>query len=111
MHELVGVMIATLLAQVADNPASFRASVPILAVRVSDDDGSRPAEISPSQLKRWVDRGNQIYAATGIHFLYKTSDGMVERKSTLLNNPTGAGDRDWLQFKRAGKSAGGRKSR
>jgi hypothetical protein len=102
MQELVGLVIATLLAQVADKPAPFRANVPILAVRVSDDDGRRPAEISPTQLKRWVDRGNQIYAATGIHFLYKTSDGIVERKSTLLNNATGTGDRDWLQFKRAG---------
>jgi len=102
MHELLGVVIATLLTQVADNSAPFKANVPILAVRVSDDDGRRPAEISPTQLKRWVDRGNQIYATTGIHFLYKTSDGIRERKSTLLNNPTGTGDRDWLQFKQAG---------
>ena len=81
---------------------SFRVDVPVVAVRVSDDDGGRPAAISPAQVKRWVDYGNRVYASAGIHFLYKTSDGMVERKSTLLNNPTGTGDRDWLQFKRAG---------
>ncbi len=102
MHALVSVVIAVLLAEPADDRASFRANVPVLAVRVSDDDGGRPAAISPAQVKRWVDRGNQVYGSTGIHFLYKTSDGMVERKSTLLNNPTGTGDRDWLQFKRAG---------
>jgi hypothetical protein len=102
MQQLVGVVIATLLAQGADNSASFRANVPVVAVRVSDDEGGRPAAVSPNQVKRWVDRGNQIYASTGIHFVYKTSDGMVDRKSTLLNNPTGTGDRDWLQFKRAG---------
>jgi len=62
----------------------------------------RPAAISPAQVKRSVDRGNQVYASTGIHFVYKTSDGMLERKSTLLNNPPAIGDRDWLQFKRAG---------
>jgi hypothetical protein len=91
----LGVVIASLLAQTADNRASFRATVPVLAVRVSDDDGGRPAAISPAQVKRWVDRGNQVYASTGIHFVYKTSDGMVEPQSTLLNNPTGTGDRDW----------------
>src|SRR5580704_9607564 len=102
MHALVGLLIAVLSADTADDRAPFRTTVPILAVRVSDDDGGRPAAISPAQVKRWVDRGNQVYASTGIHFLYKTSDGMVERKSTLLNNPTGTVDRDWLQFKRAG---------
>jgi hypothetical protein len=102
MHALVGLVIAVLLAETADDHTLFRATVPIQAVRVSDDDGGRPAAISAAQIKRWVDRGNQVYASTGIHFLYKTSDGVVERKSTLLNNPTGTGDRDWLQFKRAG---------
>ena len=79
MQALVGVVIATLLAQAADNRDSFRATVPILAVRVSDDDGGRPAAIFPAQVKRWVDRGNQVYGSTGIHFLYKTSDGMIDR--------------------------------
>ena len=102
MQASVGLTIAVLLVQAADNRQSFRANVPVVAVRVSDDDGGRPAAIFPTQIKRWVDHGNQVYASAGIHFVYKTSDGMIERKSTLLNNPTGTGDRDWLQFKRAG---------
>jgi Metallo-peptidase family M12B Reprolysin-like len=99
---LVSVVLATHSVEGADDRASFRANVPLLAVRVSDDDGGRPAAISPGQIKRWVDYANQVYGSTGIHFRYTTSDGMIERKSTLLNNPTGTGDRNWLQFKRAG---------
>jgi hypothetical protein len=101
MWALVGLAVTALLVPKGEEHPPFRANVQVLAVRVSDDDGGRPAAISPAQLKRWVDYGNQVYASTGIHFRYKTSDGIVERRSTLLNNVTGTVDRDWLQFKRA----------
>ena len=74
--------------------------IPIQAVRISDDDGGRPAAISPRQVKRWVDNANAVYAHSGIRFRYEVSDGLVERKSTLLNNITGTGDGEWLQSKR-----------
>jgi len=102
MTVLVGVAITTLLAQAAPKGASNRIDVPIVAVRISDDDGRRQTAINPHQIKQWVDHGNVVYASTGIRFLYKTSDGMVERRSTLLNSPTGTGDRDWLEFRRSG---------
>jgi len=100
MTVLVGVVITMVLAQTAPKGASNRATIPIQAVRISDDDGGRPAAISPRQVKRWVDNANAVYARSGIRFRYEVSDGLVERKSTLLNNVTGTGDGDWLQSKR-----------
>jgi hypothetical protein len=102
MTLLAGVIVTTLLAQMAPTGASSRMDIPIVALRISDDDGKRQVTINPAQIKRWVDHGNYIYASTGIRFLYKTSDGIVERSSTLLNSPKGTGDRTWLEFRRAG---------
>ncbi len=102
MTALVGVVIATILAQTAPKGASNHATIPIQAVRICDDDGGRPAAISPRQVKRWVDYANAVYARSDIHFRYEVSDGLAARKSTLLNNIDGTGDRDWLQSKALG---------
>ncbi len=57
MQALSGMVIATLLIQRADDRAPYRPNIPIVAVRVSDDDGRRPATISAAQVKRWVAYG------------------------------------------------------
>jgi hypothetical protein len=100
MKILLSVVI-TCLAQTAPKGTPFRADIPIVAVRISDDDGGRRAAIVPAQLKRWLDYANFVYASAGIHYHYQTSDGMVDRKSTLLNNVVRTSDRDWLESKRA----------
>jgi hypothetical protein len=102
MTLLTGVVVATVLAQAAPKGAPNRMEVPIQAVRISDDDGGRAAAISAHQVKRWVDYANAVYAHSGVHFRYEVSDGVVDRRSTLLNNIDGTGDRDWLESKRAG---------
>jgi uncharacterized protein with LGFP repeats len=42
-------------------------SIPIVAYRVSDDDGSRPCTIMASEVQQWVDEANRVYAAAGVH--------------------------------------------
>ncbi len=102
MTVLVGVVIASILAQTAPKAVSNRVDIPIQGVSISDDDGGRPAAITPAQLKRWVDLANLIYTPAGIHFLYETSNGIGDRKSTRLNNFTGNSDPDWRQSRRLG---------
>ena len=104
MPILLGVFI-TSLSLAAQSPAQetlHRLNVPIQAVRACDDDGSRPAAITPQQVERWVNFANEVYAPAGIQFHYQTSDGLGERKSTLLNNVTGVEDHNWLEAKRTG---------
>ena len=101
MTAVAGILCSTLLAQTALKGAANRIDIPILAVRVSDDDGRRRTPITPIEIKRWVDHGNYIYAPSGIQFLYKTADGMVELKSTRLNNFNGNSDPDWQESRRA----------
>jgi Pregnancy-associated plasma protein-A len=102
MTVFVRIVITTVLAQTAPKAASNRLDIPIQAVRISDDDGGRPTAITPRQVKRWIDYANAVYAHAGVHFRYEISDGLAERRSTLLNNIDGTADRDWLQSKRAG---------
>ena len=47
MTIFVGVVITTVLAQTASRGAPNQAIIPIQAVKISDDDGGRPAAISP----------------------------------------------------------------
>ena len=101
MTAVAGILCSMLLAQTALKGAANRIDIPILAVRVSDDDGWRRTPITPIEIKRWVDHGNYIYAPSGIQFLYKTADGMVELKSTRLNNFNGNSDPDWQESRRA----------
>ncbi len=101
-QRLVGVVIATVLAQAASKEAPKPIVIPIQAVKISDDDGRRPAAVSPAQVKHWIDYANAVYAGCGIRFRYAISDGFAERKSTLLNNIDGTSDSDWLQSKRLG---------
>lgn len=68
-------------------------SIPIVAYRVSDDDGSRPCAITADGVQQWVDEANRVYAAAGVRFTY---DGMLlELRDTEVNNLTGEGDPWW----------------
>jgi len=102
LSALVGIVITTVLAQTVPKEAPKPVIIPIQAVKISDDDGRRPAAITAAQVKRWIDYANEVYAGCGFRFRYAISDGLAERKSTLLNNIDGTGDRDWLSSKRLG---------
>lgn len=72
--------------------------VPLQAFRISDDDGSRTAAISPLQVANWTAKANEIYAVAGIQFLFDPNDSndFVAIESTLLNQMTGIGDAQWI---------------
>jgi hypothetical protein len=65
-------------------------TIHIQAVRVSDDDGSRPARVTAKQFKQWVDFANRCYAPAGIEFLFSQDEGdFATLKSTAINNMAG----------------------
>ena len=68
-------------------------SIPIVAYRVSDDDGSRPCAITVDGVQQWIDEANRVYAAAGIRFTY---DGILrELRDTEVNNLTDEGNPWW----------------
>lgn len=72
-------------------------SIPIVAYRVSDDDGGRPCAITVDGVQQWVNEANQVYAAAGVQFVY---DGVLrELRDTQVNNLTGEGDPSWVSAK------------
>jgi streptogramin lyase len=75
-------------------------TLPVHAVVLSDNNGSRAAVITPQQVKQWLDRAGQVYAAAGIQFKFNPSvkgPDWSTMKSTLLNNLYGDSDPNWLQ--------------
>jgi len=72
-------------------------SIRVHFIRVSDDDGSRTADITPLQAADWVARANAVLGQAGIAFLYDPDNDFTDYKSTLLNNMSGNGDADWKQ--------------
>lgn len=72
-------------------------SLPVVAYRVSDDDGSRPCAITVDGVQQWVDEANRIYAAAGIRLNY---DGVLrELRDTQVNNVTGEDYPAWAAVK------------
>lgn len=72
-------------------------SIPVVAYRVSDDDGSRPCAITVDGVQQWVDEANRIYDAAGIRFVY---DGVLrDLRDTEVNNVTGEDYPAWQSVK------------
>lgn len=68
-------------------------SIPIIAYRVSDDDGSRTCAVTADGVQQWVDEANRVYAVAGVQFAY---DGVLhELRDTEVNNLTGEADPWW----------------
>jgi hypothetical protein len=59
-------------------------SIPIVAYRVSDDDGSRPCAITVDGVQQWVDEANRVYAAAGVRFTY--NGVLLDLHDTEVNN-------------------------
>ncbi len=72
--------------------------LPVHAVRVSDDDGDRPAAITTGQVRAWLDRANDVYRPAGIEF---TWDGTLHPlESTAVNSLEGDADAQWKKAKK-----------
>jgi hypothetical protein len=79
----------------APNPAYPLVTVRLQAVQVSDDDGQRPAHITPQQAKRWIDKANEIFAKASVRFIYDPAVDFATLNSTLLNGMAGDSDANW----------------
>lgn len=66
-------------------------------IRVHDDDGGRPADITPSQAANLVTNANTILAQTNVTLLYDSANDFSDFNSTMLNNMSGSKDPDWAQ--------------
>jgi len=73
--------------------------IEIHAVRVSDDDGTREAAITPTEVRRWVDYANTVYEPAGIQFRFfpEAFSHWSTLKSTLINNMMGEEHKDWAK--------------
>lgn len=66
-------------------------------IRVSDDNGSRQASMTPGRMKQWVDFANITYAPAQINFLYDPVADFTDIQSTIINNMVGNTDPNWVQ--------------
>jgi hypothetical protein len=77
-------------------PASAYSSRLIFTIQpviLSDDDGSRQTQITPAQIRTWVDRSNRIWKHAGIGF--ELQNEPLALRSTQLNAMMGETDADW----------------
>jgi len=83
-------------------------TVRIQAIKLVDDNGmDRPANIDPEQVRRWVDKANQVYAVAAIQLQFDSHPNSPEwstLNSTLLNNMMGDRDPNWNQEKGTGNA-------
>jgi hypothetical protein len=101
---LAAVGAAAPAAAAADWPRAA-ADLPLLTMRVqavfvSDTDGGRKTAITPTQVKAWVDKANEIFASSRIQLDFNPAAGsgyFQELKSTLLNNLSGTDNPSWPQ--------------
>jgi len=78
-------------------------TIRVQAIRVADDDGRRPANVTPAQVTEWVDFANQAFAAARIRFEFSPDDGDYSvLNSTVINDMAGTQDANWSQAKKLG---------
>jgi len=80
----------------------------VQAIRVSDDDGRRPAPTSPRQMQEWVDFANRAFSCAGIRFEFEPESDFSELHSAIINDMTGTQDANWVQAKRLANSIAAR---
>lgn len=69
--------------------AKRRYVVPFHAIKASDDDGRRAAEVTPADVAKWVDKANEVFAAAGVKFVFNPDPrgpDWTEIRDTALNN-------------------------
>jgi len=72
--------------------------VPVHAIALADDDGSRASTITPSQVSDWVARANQTYGPANIQFVFDPDVNGPDWEtldSTVLNTLAGDASKTW----------------
>jgi hypothetical protein len=77
--------------------ASEAITLRVQAIRLTDDDGGRPADTSPAQFAEWIGFANVSFAPAGIAFAYDPATDFAEVRDTFLNNLADPNDTfpDW----------------
>ncbi|MFO0972541.1 MAG: M43 family zinc metalloprotease [Phycisphaerae bacterium] len=77
-------------------PTAPPTHVPIVAIVISDDDGSRTATTSPDNVRTWLEFANRVFAPAGIAFDFAgdASDFLTLRDS-VINRLVGDVQADW----------------
>jgi hypothetical protein len=79
-----------------------RLVVPVHAIVIRDDDGSRKARVDPAELRRWVEFANGPFAAVGIHFEFDPDRDVSAIASTSLNDLPAPPVPRWPRVKQLG---------
>jgi hypothetical protein len=82
----------------------------VQVVRLADDDGRRPANLTPTQFREWVRFANRIYRPAGVRFEFDPNlngEDWTPHNSTILNSyePLSAGLVDRQTTEAARKAA------
>ena len=90
-------MLCWLLVGALAASASETITLRVQAIRLTDDDGGRPADTSPAQFSEWVEFANASFAPAGIAFAHDPMADFAEVRSTFLNNLADPNDSfpDW----------------
>jgi hypothetical protein len=77
--------------------ASEAITLRVQAIRLTDDDGGRPADTTAAEFSQWVDFANVSFASAGIAFAYDPAADFAEVRNTFLNNLADPNDTfpDW----------------
>jgi len=83
--------------------AACSTKIPILAVQLSDDDGTNVAPITKSEIYEWADYANRTWEDAGYTIVFKGQSDIVKVRSTVLNTqpPDNAYDQ-WELYRIAG---------
>jgi hypothetical protein len=81
--------------------------IPIHAIQAADSDGQFAASITPAEVKQWVDKTNQVYAAAGVQFYFNPEDpaSFSTTNNDLINRMMGDGDPGWNAEEAAANAA------
>lgn len=81
------------------------ASARLQAIQVRDDDGSRPAPVTPDEFGKFVAFANSAYRSCGIRFEYDPDKDFATLDSTLLNDIVDGKESGWPARLSRGKAA------
>jgi len=111
--DCLDLVLAKETASAEDNKNSGKSfqEIRLHAIQVCDDNGERSADISPLQVKAWVDQANRVFAQAGLHFVFdprRDGPDWTVLKNWLVNDLSGTDQGDWQRAKDEGNKAAAR---
>jgi hypothetical protein len=76
---------------IGPDPRTPPLTMRVHAIPLADDDGGRPADITPAQVTQWVAAANRTFRAAGITFLFDAAVDFEGRRNNSVLNSIGAG--------------------